>query len=64
MELSRRKFLAMVGMGGVGIGLAACSPSATPTPMPQMDMGGAASGTPAADEMDAMDEAGVKAFLA
>jgi manganese oxidase len=64
MELSRRKFLTMVGLSGVGIGLAACSPSATPAPVPPMDMGGAASGTPAADDMDAMDEAGVKTFLA
>ena len=63
MELSRRKFLTMVGLSGVGIGLAACSPSATPTPMPTMDMGGSTSGTPSADDMDAMMETGVKTFL-
>jgi len=63
MELSRRKFLALLGMGGVGIGLAACAPNATPTPMPAgMNMGD--SSTPSADHMDAEHEAGVKKFVA
>ncbi len=63
MELSRRKFLALLGLGGVGIGLAACAPNQTPTPMPGMNTGGD-SGTPSADRMDADHEAGVKKFVA
>ncbi len=66
-KLSRRKFLAVAGVTGIGAGLAACVSAPTPTlapaptsaAMPGMDM----SGTPTADDMDAMHEAGVKKFL-
>lgn len=63
-QFSRRQFLAGLGTVAAGLGLAACggTPPATPTPaMAGMNM---QQGTPAADDMDAMDEAGVKQFLA
>ena len=70
--MSRRKFLAMAGLG-TGLGLAACVqnssviPQTAPTPMPGMDMTTtAAAATPAgnsADEMDAMHKAGVTTFV-
>ncbi|HEX9077568.1 MAG TPA: multicopper oxidase domain-containing protein [Anaerolineae bacterium] len=62
-QVSRRRFLASLGTVAAGVGLAACSttPPATPTPMAGMDM---QQGTPTADDMDAMHEAGVKKFLA
>ncbi len=62
-SLSRREFIAIAGAAGVGLGLAACAPSApVPTPAP-MDMP-SGQGTPASQDMDAMHEAGVKAFVA
>ena len=65
MELSRRKFLALLGMGGIGAGLAACGPQqAVPTTASAPAIGASASGTPTADEMDAAHEKGVKTFLA
>ena len=66
--VSRRQFLTIAGIAGVGLGVAACGSSpASPAPataMPTMDMSGApsAQATPAED-MDAMHEAGVKAFV-
>jgi FtsP/CotA-like multicopper oxidase with cupredoxin domain len=62
--LSRRKFLALAGAGSVGLGLSACAPGAAPTPTAATNMSHEASGTPSADDMDAMHEAGVKKFLA
>ncbi len=63
-KLDRREFLAIAGVTGLGLGLAACAPSApAPTPMPPMDMPGA-QGTPSAQDMDALHETGVKAFVA
>jgi FtsP/CotA-like multicopper oxidase with cupredoxin domain len=63
--LSRRQFLGAAGTLAAGLGLAACAPTPppTPTPMAGMNMSGTGSGTPTADDMDAMMEAGVKAFL-
>jgi FtsP/CotA-like multicopper oxidase with cupredoxin domain len=63
--LSRRQFLGAAGTLAAGLGLAACAPTPppTPTPMAGMNMSGVGSGTPTADDMDAMMEAGVKAFL-
>jgi FtsP/CotA-like multicopper oxidase with cupredoxin domain len=62
-QLSRRQFVASLGTIAAGLGLAACSstPAATPTAMAGMNM---QQGTPTADDMDAMHEAGVKKFLA
>ncbi len=64
--LSRRQFLGAAGTFAAGLGLAACAPTPppTPTPMAGMNMGGPGAGTPTADDMDAMHEAGVKKFLA
>ena len=65
MELSRRKFLALLGMGGVGAGLAACtSQRAVPTTTSESMASMASSSGPSVDEMDAAHEAGVKQFLA
>ncbi len=63
--LSRRQFLGTAGTLAAGMGLAACAPTPlpTPTPMAGMNMGGPGSGTPTADDMDAMHEVGVKKFL-
>lgn len=63
VKINRRQFLALAGSTGLGLGLAACAPSSTPTPMPATDMSNMQS-TPSADEMDAMHEKGVKAFVA
>ncbi len=60
-RISRRKFLALAGTGGVGLGLAACAPSAAPS---------AGTRTPAApsalnaDELDAQYEKAIKEFIA
>lgn len=63
-KLDRREFLTIAGVTGIGLGLAACAPSApAPTPMPPMDMQGG-QGTPSVQDMDAMHEAGVNAFVA
>jgi FtsP/CotA-like multicopper oxidase with cupredoxin domain len=61
-KISRRKFLALAGVGGVGLCLAACAPNPTPTPIPAMTV--SAAGTPTAEDMDAAHAAGVKKFLA
>lgn len=68
--LSRRQFLGAAGTLAAGLGLAACSQTPVPTSTPVaamptagMDMPGSPN-TSQADDMDAMDEAGVKAFLA
>ncbi len=61
MELSRRKFLALLGLGGVGLGLAACSPTATATPTLMPGLNG--NGTPTVDEIDTAHENAVKTFL-
>ena len=70
IPMSRRKFLAMAGLG-TGLGLAACVqnpsvlPIVVPTQMPGMDISGAP--TPAgnsADDMDAMHKAGIDTFVA
>ena len=66
MELSRRKFLALLGMSGIGAGLAACAPQkGVPTTTAAAPMMGANNSSgPTADEMDAGHEKGVKTFLA
>ena len=67
--MSRRKFLAMAGVG-TGLGLAACvqSPSVLPAVVPtQMPNMGTSAATPAgnsADDMDAMHKAGIDTFVA
>lgn len=63
--LSRRQFLGAAGTLAAGLGLAACSnqPPAAPA-TPTMAGMSAAEGTPAAEDMDALHEAGVKKFLA
>ncbi len=64
MELSRRKFLALLGMGGVSAGLAACtSQKAVPTTASAPIASMANSSGPSADDMDAAHEKGVKTFL-
>jgi FtsP/CotA-like multicopper oxidase with cupredoxin domain len=68
-QVSRRKFLAMAGLG-TGLGLAACvqSPSVVPLAVPtQMPGMGAGSPTPtgnSADDMDAMHKKGIDTFVA
>jgi FtsP/CotA-like multicopper oxidase with cupredoxin domain len=66
--ITRRQFLTVAGIAGIGLGIAACeSAPVTPPPpsaMPGMDMSGTpgVAATPVED-MDAMHEAGVKAFV-
>jgi len=62
--LSRRQFLSLAGLTGAGLGLAACrtAPAPAPTSMAGMDTGGTPQGVSPGD-MDAMHEAGVKAFV-
>ena len=67
--LSRRKFLALAGIG-TGLGLAACaqspsvSPAAVPTQMPGMQTGAPTPEGTSADVMDAAHKKGVDTFVA
>jgi FtsP/CotA-like multicopper oxidase with cupredoxin domain len=68
--LSRRRFLALAGLG-TGAGLAACAPLATATPVPvsslQPPTAMVMDATPApggVDDMDSMHKAGVETFVA
>ena len=62
--LSRRQFLGAAGTMAAGLGLAACAPTVPPTPTPMAGMNVSSPSASAADEMDALHEAGVKKFLA
>ena len=63
--LSRRQFLSLAGLTGAGMGLAACkqAPTLTPTSMAGMDTDTATPPGVSPDDMDAMHETGVKAFV-
>src|SRR5690349_2777729 len=67
--MSRRKFLAVAGLG-TGLGLAACVqspsvvPAAVPTQMPGMEMTATTPAGNTADDMDTMHKAGIDTFVA
>jgi FtsP/CotA-like multicopper oxidase with cupredoxin domain len=69
LQVSRRKFLAMAGLG-TGLGLAACVqnpsvvPLAVPTQMPGMETTAPTPAGNSADDMDAMHKKGIDTFVA